>query len=127
MSSIEDKDMLMKNKLSKMSLLGNWHTEDIDSERLNFSVFSTGSWSKNIVFIAQWKEVANHAFKEYEQSCKEQIYLSELLQITWCIFAKQKYRKATDLSIVTYENVYDYSYEFESILIEKGVERKFRL
>ena len=48
MSSIEDKDMLMKNKLSKMSLLGNWHTEDIDSERLKFSVFSTGSWSKNV-------------------------------------------------------------------------------
>ena len=44
MSSIEDKDMLIKNKLSKMSLLGNCHTEDIDSERLKISVFSTGSW-----------------------------------------------------------------------------------
>ena len=95
MSSVEDKDMLMKNKLSKMSLLGNWHTEDIDSEQLKFSVFSTGSWSKNmhihnryIVFISRRKEVANHTFKEYEQSCKEQFYLSELLQITWCIFAK---------------------------------------
>ena len=44
-SSIEDKDMLMKNKLSEISLLGNWHTEDSDSERLKFSVFSTGSWS----------------------------------------------------------------------------------
>ena len=134
MSSIEDKDMLMKNKLSKMSLLGNWHTEDIDSERLKFSVFSTSSWSKNmhihnhlIVFISRWKEVANHTFKEYEQSCKEQFYLSELLQITWCIFAKQKYGKATDLSIVTYENIFDYSYNFESILIEKGLERKIRL
>ena len=31
-----------------MSLLGNWHNEDIDSERLKFSVFSTGSWSKNM-------------------------------------------------------------------------------
>ena len=48
MSSIEDKDMLTKNKLSKMSHLGNWHTEDIDGERLKFSVFSTGSWSKNM-------------------------------------------------------------------------------
>ena len=75
MSSIEVKGMLMKNKLSKMSLLGNWHTEYIDSERLKFSVFSTGSWSKNmhilnrhIKFISRWKEVANHTFKEYEQS-----------------------------------------------------------
>ena len=134
MSSIEIKDMLMKNKLSKMSLLGNWHTENIDSERLKFSVFSTGSWSKNmhihnrhLVFISWWKEVTNHTFKEYEQSCKEQFYLSELLQITWCIFAKQKYGKATDLSIVTYENVFDYSYDFESILIGKGLERKIRL
>ena len=48
MTSIEDKDMLMKNKLSKMSLLGNWHSEDIDSERLNVSAFSTGSWSKHM-------------------------------------------------------------------------------
>ena len=71
--------------------------------------------------------MANHTFKEYEQSCKEQFYLSELLQITWCIFAKQKYGKATDLLIVTYENVFDYSYDFESILIEKGLENKIRL
>ena len=49
------------------------------------------------------------------------------MQITWCIFAKQKYAKATDLSIVTYENVFNCSYDFESILIEKGVERKIRL
>ena len=39
MSSIEDKDMLMKNKISKMSLLGNWHTEDIDSERIKILCF----------------------------------------------------------------------------------------
>ena len=70
MSSKEDKDMLMKNKLSKMSLLGNWHTEDIDSERLKLSVFSTGSWLKKIhnhnrliVFFSRWKEVANHTSK----------------------------------------------------------------
>ena len=119
MSSIEDKDVMMKNKISKMSLLGKWHTEDIDSERLKFSVFSTGSWSKNmhirnrhIVSISRWKEVANHTFKEYEQSCNE---------------PKEKYGKETDLSIVTYENVFEYSYDFESILFEKGVERKIRL
>ena len=40
MSSIEDKDKLMKNKFSKLSLLGNWYTEYIDSERLKFSIFS---------------------------------------------------------------------------------------
>ena len=83
--------------------------------------------NRHIVFISRWKEVENYIFKEYEQSCKEQFYLSELLQITWCIFAKQKPGKAADLSIVTFENVFDYSYDFESILIEKGVERKIRL
>ena len=83
--------------------------------------------NRHIVFISRWKEVANHTFKEYEQSCKEQFYLSELLQITWCIFAKQKYGKATNLSIVTYEKIFDYSFDFESILIEKGLERKTRL
>ena len=80
--------------------------------------------NRHIVFISRWGKVANHTFKEYEQSCKEQFHLSELLQITWCIFAKQKYGKATDLLIVTYENVFDYSYDFESFLIEKGVGRK---
>ena len=83
--------------------------------------------NRHTVFISRWGEVANHTFKEYEQSCKEQFYLGELLQITWCIFAKQKFGKATDLSNVTYENVIDYSYDFESFLIEKAVERKIRL
>ena len=83
--------------------------------------------NRHIVFISRWKEVANHTFKEYEQSCKEQFNLSELLQITWCIFATKKYGKATDLSIVVYENVFDYLYDFESFLIEKGVERRIRL
>ena len=82
--------------------------------------------NRHIVFFLRWKEVENHIFKEYEQSSKEQFYLSELLQITWCIFAKQKYGKATDLSIVTYENVFDYSYDFESILtgVRIGEQRK---
>ena len=134
MSSTEDKDMLMKNKLSKMSFLGNWHTEDIDSERLKlcFSQLVLGKknmhiHNRHIVFISRWKEVANHTIKEYEQSGKVQFYLSEFLQITWCIFSKQKYGKATDLSIVTCENVFDYSYNFESILIEKRVEKNSTL
>ena len=29
-----------------MILIGDWHTEDIDSENLSFSVFSTGTRSK---------------------------------------------------------------------------------
>ena len=94
-----------------MILIGDWLTEDIDREHLSFSVFSTGTRSKNscindpyIVFISRWKKVADKAPKEYEQSCKEQFYLNDILQITWCIYAKQKYGKATDLSIATYEN-----------------------
>ena len=35
--------------------------------------------------------------------------------------------KATDPSIATYENVFDYSLDLASILIEKGVERIIRL
>ena len=45
-----------------MTLIGDLHTEDTDSEHLSFSVFSTGSQSKNscindryIVFISRWK------------------------------------------------------------------------
>ena len=46
-----------------MILIGDWHTEDIDSEHLGFSVFSTGTRSKIgcinyrlIVFISRWKK-----------------------------------------------------------------------
>ena len=73
------------------------------------------------------KKIANKEPNEYEQCCKEQLYLNELLQITWCSYAKQKYGKANDLSIATYENVFDYSFNFASILIEKVVERIIRL
>ena len=57
----------------------------------------------------------------------EQFYLDELLQITWYIYAKQKYGKATDLTFATYENIFDYSFDFNSLMIEKGLERKIRL
>ena len=77
--------MIRNNELQKMRLLGNWHTEDIDSENISFTVFSTGTSSKKqyihnfyVVFISRWKQIAN---KEYAQSCKEQFYLHELLQI----------------------------------------------
>ena len=70
------------------------------------------------------KEIAN---REYAESCKEQFYLDELLQITWCIYAKQKYGEAIDLTFATYENIFDYSFDFNSMMIEKGLERKIRL
>ena len=114
-----------------MSLIGNWHTEDIDQENSTFSVFSTGvrSKSSNIhnrqkVLISRFVETAK---KEYAQSCKQLFYLNELLRITWCVYAKQKNGRATDLIIVTYENRYHYSFDFEFIMIERGVERMIRL
>ena len=116
--------MLMKNKLSKMSLLGNWHTEDIDSGQLKFSVFSTGSWSKKYAH----SQSSYSVYFSVERSGKSYVQdIRAKLQITWCFFAKQKYGRATDLSIVTYQKVSDYSYDFQSILIKKGEERKIRL
>ena len=85
---------MLNNKIDKMSLIGNWHTEDIDHENLTFSVFSIGVRSKSSeihnrhkVFISRFVEVAK---KEYSQSYKQLFYLNELLQITWCICTKQK-------------------------------------
>ena len=63
--------------------------------------------------------------QEYGQSCKKQFYLDEFLQITWCIYAKQKYGKASDLLIATYENAFDYSFNFASILLRKGWSERF--
>ena len=81
---------LWNNELSKMILIGDWHTEDIDSEHLSFSVFSTGTRSKNscindrfIVFISRWKKIADKVQKKNEQSCKEQFYLNDLLHAVY--------------------------------------------
>ena len=59
-----------------MILNVDWHTEDINSEHLSFSVFSTGNRSKNscindrhIDFISRWKKIAEKEQKEYGQSC----------------------------------------------------------
>ena len=38
---------MLNNKKDKMSLIENWHTEDIDQENLTLSVFSTGIRSKS--------------------------------------------------------------------------------
>ena len=51
------------------------------------------------------ENIADEATRKHEQSCKQQFYLNNLLQITWCIYAKEKYGKATDLLIATIENV----------------------
>ena len=90
---------LLINELSKLILIGDWHTEDIDSEHLSFSVFLTGTLSKNscindpyIVFISRWKKVADKKPKEYEQSCKQLLYLNELLQIMWCVYKTEKWK-----------------------------------
>ena len=122
---------MLNNKIDKMSFIGNWHTEDIDQENLIFSVFSTGVRSKSCsihnrhkVVITRFVEIV---IKEDAQSCKQQFYLKELLQITWCAYAKQKNGKATDLTIATYENRFNYSFDFDSKMVEKGVERMIRL
>ena len=39
---------MLNDKIDKMSLIRNWHTEGIDQEKLNFSVFSNGVRSKKI-------------------------------------------------------------------------------
>ena len=70
--------------------------------------------NRHIVFVSRTKEIAN---REYAESCKEQFYLDELLQITWCIYAKQNYGKATDLTFATYENILYYSFDFNSMMI----------
>ena len=116
---------MLNNKIDKLSLIGNWHTEDIDQENLTFSVFSTGvrSKSSNIhnhhkFLTTRFVEIAK---KEFAQSCKQLFHLNELLQITWCVYAKQKNSKATELTIATYENRFSYSIGFDSMMIEKGV------
>ena len=77
--------------------------------------------NRHIVFVSRAKEIAK---REFAESCKEQFYLDELLQITWSIYAIQKYGKATDLTFATYENILDYSFDFNSRMIEKEQERK---
>ena len=104
---------------------------DIDQENLTFSVFSTGVRSKSSeihnrhkVFISRFVEIAK---KEYSQSYKQLFYLNELLQITWCAYTKQKNGRATDLTIATYGNRFNCSISFDSMMIEKGVERMIRI
>ena len=115
-----------------MKLEETWCTEDIDNEHLQLRVFSTAeknSFSKlsderYVVFLERAKEISK---KEYELIFNDQFYLSELQQISWCISTKQKYGTVSDLNFADYENVYDYSLDFNSIWVDKDLERKIRL
>ena len=125
------KKSIVNGELRKMNLRGNWHKTDIDSEHLSFAEFLTGTGQKKlclqklyIIFIIRCREVANI---KYAEICKELFHLNERLQKTWCILAKQKYGKATNLTLSTCENIFDYSFDFNSMLIEKGVEQTIRL
>ena len=67
---------MSKNKIDKINLIGNWHTEDIDQENLTFSVFSTGVRSKsrkihNIhkVLISRFVEIAKKNMLKVVISC----------------------------------------------------------
>ena len=115
-----------------MKLEGTWCTEDIDNEHLQLRVFSTAeknsffkfSNERYVVFLERAKEISK---KEYELIFKEQFYLSELQQISWCISTKQKYGTVSDLNLADYENVFDYSFDFNSLWVDKDLERKIRL
>ena len=65
--------------------------------------------------------------KEYELFFKEQIYLSELQQTSWCISTKQKHATVRDLNFADYENVFDYSFDFNSKWVDEDLERKTRI
>ena len=38
----------------------------------------------------------------------------------WCVYAKQKNGKANDLTIATYKSQFNYSLDFDPMMIEKG-------
>ena len=115
-----------------MKLEGTWCAEDIDNEHLQLRVFSTAeknsffkfSNERYVVFLERAKEISK---KEYELIFKEQFYLSDLQQISWCISTKQKYGTVSDLNFADYENVFDYSFDFTSKRVDKDLERKIRL
>ena len=109
--------------------MGSWHTDNFDKENLSFTVSSARVRSKNkyfqnrhVVLITRWEEIAN---KEFCQNCVEKVYLNELLQITWCVYAKQKYGKAVDLKIASYAHIFDFSFDFDTMLIENGWSKNF--
>ena len=58
--------------------------------------------------------------KDYELIFRKQFFLSELQHITWCISTKQKDGTVSYLNIADYENVFNYSFDFNWRLGEKN-------
>ena len=119
-------------EIRKMKLEGTWCTEDIDNEHLQLRVFSTAeknsffkfSNERYVVFLERAKEISK---KDYELIFKEQFDLNELQQISSCISTKQNYGTVSDWNIADYENAFEYSFDFNSIWVEKDLERKISL
>ena len=51
----------------------------------------------------------------------ELLCLTELFQINWCVFEKEKNGKATEPNLATYENRFSCSFDFDSLIFEQGV------
>ena len=115
-----------------MKLEGTGCTEDIANEHLQLRVFSTAeknsffkfSNERYVVFLERAKEISK---KEYELIFKEQFYLSELQQISWCISTKQKVWYCERFEFCWLWNVFDYWFHFTSKRVDKDLERKIRL
>ena len=81
-------------EIRKTKLEGTWCTEDFDNENLQIRVFSTAEKNsffkfcneRYVIFLERAKEISK---KENKLIFKEQFYLSELQQISWCISTKK--------------------------------------
>ena len=67
---------MLNNKINEMSLIENWHNEDIEQENLTFSVFSIGVRSKRSkirnphkVLISRFVEIAKKNMLKVVNSC----------------------------------------------------------
>ena len=102
-----------------MSLIGNRHTEDIDQEILTFSVFSTGLIFKNSkihkshkVFFSRFVEIA-------KKNCRICSKLSTAVSFEWAL--------AKNVVRLCKTKKFNYSFDFDSMMIEKRVQGKFLL
>ena len=127
MDKIYHKISLSNFEIRKMELEGTWCNEDIDKEHLHLRVIPTAEQNSFFkfcyesygVFFERAKEISK---KEYKLIFKEQFDLSELQQISWCISKKQKYGTMSDLNFADYENVFDYSFDFN--WVDNDLEKK---
>ena len=114
-----------------MMLEGTWCTEGIDNQHLDLRVFSTTENKLifkfcNKSYVACLERAKETSKKDYELFFKEQFCLIELQQISWCISTKQKYGTVNDLNIADYQNLFKYSFDFNSIWVDIDLERKIR-